>query len=419
VTAVLATACANQGAPPGGPVDVRPPVVVRTEPDTFATLADLDGQVRFHFDERISETAAGGTLDDAVTVSPTSGEVRVGHGRSTLSVEVEGGFRPGLLYRVTLLPVVSDMFGNRLRDPFELVFSTGGTAPPSAVAGQAWNRTTGVPLSGALVYAVGADSLTHMARADQEGIYVLRYLPEGPYRITAFDDVDRDRVLDPREMQGGVDALVSASDTLLLDVGMLPYDTTSAQLMTASALDSVTVVLEFDDYLDDESPAEGIALQIAAPDGQAKGVARVYHERDYNEYVDSVVDSLFRVDSIATADRAAAPIDSLGAAADTTAAPAQPAAPLRRGPPALVRAAARRGPDRPLPARRLVAVLAAPLEVGVEHAVQVGGAVNVNGIGGGSGEATLLLRPPDPPEDDRDAPSPGGVPGVPPGPNDE
>ena len=177
LAALAATACANQGAPPGGPIDVRPPVVIRTEPDTFATLTDLNAPVRFHFDERISETAGGGALEDAVTVSPATGEVRVGHGRSTLSVEVEGGFRPGLLYRVTLQAVVRDMFGNQLRDPFELVFSTGGSAPPTAVAGQVWNRTTGGPLSGALVQAISPDSLTHIARADQEGIYVLRYLP--------------------------------------------------------------------------------------------------------------------------------------------------------------------------------------------------------------------------------------------------
>ena len=36
-----AGACARQGAPPGGPEDLRPPVVVRTEPDTFATIDEL------------------------------------------------------------------------------------------------------------------------------------------------------------------------------------------------------------------------------------------------------------------------------------------------------------------------------------------------------------------------------------------
>jgi hypothetical protein len=450
VTAALAAmclvgfaACANQGAPPGGPVDVRPPVLVRTEPDTFATITDLGAPVRFHFDERISESVGGGELDDAVVVSPRTGDVRVRHGRRELTVEVEGGFRPGLLYRVTLQPVVRDMFGNQLRDPFELVFSTGGSASPTAVAGQAWNRTTGAPLSNALVQATGTDSVTYVSRADQEGIYVLRYLPEGSYDVTAFEDLDRDGVLDARETQGTAEALVQAGDTLLVDLAALPSDTTPAVLMATSALDSVTAILELDDYLDFDTPTSGVTVQIEGPDGTGPAVALLLHEREYTAYVETVSDSLQRLDSIDAAARAAAappaaavPPDS-GAVTDSAAAggadPAAPAtgqavgAPSRRGPPPLggVRGGARgRGPERPLPGRRLVALLASPLEVGVEYDVTVGGVTNINGVPGGGGEATLLLPPPEPdrnqadPDPDAPAagdPARGGAPGANPG----
>jgi hypothetical protein len=402
-------------------------VLVRTEPDTFATVTDLDAPVRFHFDERISESVTGGELDDAVSVSPLTGEVRVSHGRTTLTVEVEGGFRPGLLYRVTLQPMVRDLFGNQLRDPFELVFSTGGTAPPTAVAGQAWNRTTGAPLSGALVQAVSSDSLTHVARTDQEGIYVLRYLPDGPYRITAFEDVDRDRVLDARETQGSVDALVSAGDTLLVDVGVLPIDTTSAELVAATVLDSVTVVLEFDDYLDNESSSETIAVEVIPPTGPGLAVSRVYHEREYNELVEAVADSLARLDSLDAAARAAAlPPDTVtaggGPPADTV---AVDSVPRRAPPPALDGRMPSRGqalpggpqgPQRPLPGRRIVALLGSPLAVEVEHTVRASGAVNINGVGGGGGETTLVRQLPPPPAEapaaDTTAPAPNQPPGV-------
>jgi hypothetical protein len=356
----------------------------------------------------------------------------VSHGRTTLSVEMEGGFRPGLLYRVTLQPVVRDLFGNQLRDPFELVFSTGGTASPTAVAGQAWNRTTGAPLSGAMVQAMSSDSLTHVARTDQEGIYVLRYLPDGPYRITAFEDVDRDRVLDARETQGSVDTLVSAGDTLLVDVGVLPVDTTAAELLAATVLDSVTVVLEFDDYLDFESPSQAIAVEITPPEGPGLTVARVYHEREYNELVAAAVDSLARLDSLEAAARAAAaPADSISAGggppADSVSVDSVvvDSVPRRALPPSLdgrvpSRGQAvprgRLGPERPLPGRRIVALLRAPLSVEIEHAVRVSGAVNVNGVSGGGGETTLVRQPPPPPPDrpaaDTVAPSPNGPPGV-------
>ena len=440
--------CANQGAPPGGPVDRRPPVLLRTEPDTFATLTDLNAIVRFHFDERISETVSGGSLDDAVTVSPQTGAVRVSHGRTTLSVEIEGGFRPGLVYRVTVQPVVRDLFGNQLRDPFDLVFSTGGVPSPTAVAGQVWSRTTGQGVSRALVHALSADSLVHVARADEVGIYAFRYLPEGSYRVTAFDDLDRDGELDAREAQGSVAAPLSAGDTLLLDVPMLPSDTTAAVALTASALDSLTIVLEFDDFLDVDSSAAVIVVQLTREEGDAPTVTRLFHEREYATYVDQIVDSLTRIDSLETVARAAAappPPDTSVAAVppdsattlpppasggalpqtDSSAASPSPGGSGGAGAAALPPSAAslgRPGPPRldaaqgggrggrgggaavarPLPTRRIVGLLDAPLATDIEHLVRVSGVVNINGIGGGGGdEITLLLRPPSPEGDGR------------------
>ena len=195
----LVGGCARQALPPGGPEDKRPPVVVATVPDTFAVDRDFTGPVVFRFDERISERVQGGNLDDAVIVSPGTGRVRVHHGRQGLEVTVAGGFRPGFVYRVTLLPVIQDLFNNRLRDPFELVFSTGGTFNPSAVAGLVWDRITGKGVEPAEVraYSPGqgiteaGDTIFHVARTDSGGIYVFRYLPAGAYRVVAFQDRNR------------------------------------------------------------------------------------------------------------------------------------------------------------------------------------------------------------------------------------
>jgi hypothetical protein len=402
---------------------------VRTEPDTFATLTDLGATVRFHFDERISENVTGGQLRDAITVSPSTGEVRVSHARTALSVQVEGGFRPGIVYRVTLLPVVRDMFGNQLTDPFELVFSTGGETTPNAVAGQVWSRVTGRGASGATVHAVSADSLLYVARADEDGIYTFRYLPEGSYLLTGFDDVDRDGELDARETQGAQSATLAAADTLLIDVPILPTDTTAALAVAGSALDSVTIVLEFDDYLDIDTPLAGVTVDLNREDGGAPLVTRLFHEREYGTYVDQVVDSLARLDSLDAAQAAPAaappPTDSSalpptdsgavavptgtdGAAGGAGGAAGAPAG--RPGPAQLTGAQGTGGrggggrgggppgggPSRPLPTRRIVGLLDAPLVVDVEYQASVTGVVNINGLTGGRGEVTLVLRPPAP-----------------------
>ena len=174
-------------------------MVVTTRPDTFAVVEDERlNTVRFSFDERISERVSGGDLSDAVLVSPRTGEVRVSHTRGALEVSLAGGFEPGRVYRVTLLPVVSDLFGNQMRDPFELVFSTGGELVPSAVAGIAWDRVSGRGVDGLRVRAMDTrDSTVYLARTDTAGVYAFRYLPPGPYHIVAHQDQNRNGQVDP------------------------------------------------------------------------------------------------------------------------------------------------------------------------------------------------------------------------------
>ena len=392
----LAGACASQEAPTGGLQDLRPPIVVRTEPDTFGALENLGDQVRFHFDERVSERAAGGSLEDAVSVSPNTGDIQVRHGRSSISVEIEGGFQPGLVYRVTLLPVLSDLFGNQLRDPFELVFSTGGEPSPTTLAGEVWDRITGQGREGVIVRAVGEDSLMHVARTDADGVFAFRYLPSGTFILTAFEDLDRDGDVGPTEVQGSIGARIEALDTLLVDIPVLAPDTTPAIAASAEVLDSVTIFVEFDDFLDPNVSVDQIGLVITQPGGGAPAIIRLFHEHEYRDFVDLTNDSLARLDSLEAADQEASggdtlPQDSLAAASVDTSAP--PLA-TREGPPSLPGGPQTSPPGRLLPGRRVVGRLDLPVEMGVEYQVTTSFVVNINGIMGGGGDAVFLVELP-------------------------
>jgi hypothetical protein len=407
---------------------MRPPVVVRTEPEAFAVVTEVD-EVRFEFDERISERVAGGTIDEAVTISPRSGAVRVSKGRRSLSVKPEGGFRSGLVYRVTVQPVVSDMFGNRLADPFELVFSTGGEPVPTTLAGEVWDRITGRGLSGATVYATSADGLVHEGSTDQQGIFALRYVPEGDVSVTAFDDVNRNGEVDSTEVQGGTTVTLAPGDTLLVDFPVLEPDTSSANLMSAESLDSITVTLTFDDFLDPDMDVDGLTVELTGDSVSAPDVTDRWQEADYTARVTEIADSLSRLDSIRAEEAAqaaaaaavdtAVPVDSVPAPDSTGAIlpdtagqrPAPPdtvvigaaPAPADRGWTALERIQGEETPGltadgaRVLPGRRIVLRLDAPLPYDVPFEVSVDGVVNIYGLTGGGGSAELV-RPSPPPD---------------------
>jgi hypothetical protein len=400
--------------------------VVVTRPDSFDVGPGFDGPVRFEFDERISESAANGLLDDAVTVSPRTGDVSVSHGRSSLSIEVDGGFRPGLVYRVTLLPVVRDLFGNQLRDPFELVFSTGGEGVETTLAGDVWDRVTGRGLAQASLHALGEDSLVHVAATDEEGIFAFRYLPAGAFQVVAFVDQNRDGELDENETQGMRDVVAASGDTVLIDLPVLDPDTTPAILMRAEMLDSVTLALEFDDYLEPSASLADVGILLESDSIAPPSVVRLLHEHEYVDFAEAVADSFARLDSIDDATRQPEPavqadttaadsvdipdstevsqaLDTIPEASDTV-----PALPGRQGPPRLNRA---RGSEtaafgRPvLPGNRIVAFLGEDPGPGVELRLTVSGVVNLNGLPGGGGETTLLTQAPA-----MDSVAPDGVP---------
>lgn len=424
----LASSCAQQGTPPGGPEDLRPPIVVRTVPDTFELLGTLDGLIRFEFDERISERSSSGTLDNAVIISPRSGELVVRHDSRSLTIELLGGFRPDLVYRVTLLPVVRDLFGNQMRDPFELVFSTGGETIPTTLAGIAWDRITGSGVNDYQVWATSLDddSIVHVAVTDNQGVYAFRYIPGASYEITAFDDRNADAVLDMMEIQGSRRLLIEDGDTVFLDFPVLQPDTTPATLVTASALDSVTLLLEFDDYLDPALVLETIGLTVTSQDSTVVVVDSILHEHDYLAYVSMVMDSLVALDSLDAVLQAAAMAAEIAAKSDSTITDSiasdvgvsqddpeisEDIEPVRRrGPPdlegrsaspssrgvGLSSAGGRQasGPDgEPLPAKRIVVLLGNSVLPDITFNVAINGLQNLYGVPLGGGETSFFIEP--------------------------
>ena len=278
LAALLATACARNEPPTGGPEDRFPPYIIETLPDTFSTIEPGTREVWFGFSERISERPVSGRLNDAVVVSPSTGEIRVKHRREGIAVEMREGFAPGLVYRVTLLPVIKDMFGNALPDPFDLVFSTGGEIVPNVIAGMVEDRVTGEATRDVRVaarFAHGDDTITHWNFSDSAGVFSLRYVPGGPFEMWAWQDQNRDGEIGDSEPQTSFTPgeLVDAPDTTLAILTLIQPDTTPPRLTRATVDDSVTLKIEIDDYIEPdlaEGSITGVVTVVALDTASAE-----------------------------------------------------------------------------------------------------------------------------------------------------
>jgi hypothetical protein len=393
-------ACARQGSPPGGPPDRIPPFVVSTTPDTFATVEPFGDAVRVEFNERISERVSGG-IDNSVEISPRTGDVRVRHRRRRIDVSMSGGFVEGVVYRITVMPVIQDMFGNSLNQPFEFFFSTGPPFTDNAIAGVLEDRISGEPVTQARVDAwrEDEDSLKHTTVSDDQGIFAIRRVPGGSYRIRAYVDVNRTFEPDFIELQGEAPPQpLGPNDTVLVFMDLLQPDSTPADLIAVDALDSLTLELGFDDFLDPDSALTGVGVSMSPDSLQedvtgAPTVIRLLHEHEYRIYADSlqaVADSLQAIaDSLA----------ALEAQADTTGAAPAPAAGLPA--PGLLdepAGAALPVDGRLAPSQLIYAVLSEPMVPLAVYRVAVSDVTNIVGLPGGGGESLVTGPEPPPPD---------------------
>jgi hypothetical protein len=396
MTAFLLLACARIEPPPGGPPDAAPPQLVRTTPDSFESLPDFDDDVEFFFDEVISEGSVpsqgtgSGDLEKLVILSPTTEIPEVRWRRNRITVRPDEGWQRDRVYRVELLPGVTDLRRNQSDRGALITFSTGAPRPERTLEGTVVDWTSGRPAPAALVVAtLLPDSLPYRGLADSSGRFSLAPLPPGDYLVSGVLDENRNHLADPREAFDSLRA-PSGRDSAL-ELWAFVHDTAPPRIRTVTPTDSVSAAVEFTQPLDPRQRLQLSAVRVSLlPDSTPVRMASVLPR--------PMDDSL----------NAKRPVEPDSAKADTTAAPRQPPAPgaRPRGP----RPAAEKLTSRPPLTDQLVIRPAAPWRPGGRYTVEIRGVRNVTGVAGDV--VGTLAVPERPPRDSLAAPADSLKPGA-------
>lgn len=337
-------ACARVVPPPGGPEDREPPVVIETIPDSASIVPGFRDNVLFRFSERISEVG----VEDAVIVSPRTSPVQIDRGRSEIRISLREGWQPDVIYQVTLRPDIRDLFNNPLAAPVRLVFSTGPAIPGTRLSGSVIDRITGSAAPNLRVEAIrSADSLVYAVATDTEGRFELDRIPEGDYRVRAFDDVNNNRVLNDYEARDTADVSIVEETPVEVELALLDPDSTGPVVESVAVRDG-RLIVELDDYLDPGRAPETGAIRLLAPTGAEAQVTAAY-------VGEAVTPST--PDSIAPADT----------------------------------------PARPSQTLTIELAEATPLSPGEGYRVTVTNLININGIGADIDEEFDVEAPPEPP----------------------
>ncbi|MDQ3224164.1 MAG: Ig-like domain-containing protein, partial [Gemmatimonadota bacterium] len=248
-------ACARIEPPPGGPPDAAPPRLIAARPDSFARLTAFKGSAEFQFDEVVSE---GGTpnrgegtggLERLVILSPSNRVPEVRWRRNRITVRPQEGWRPNRVYRVELLPGVTDLRNNRTEQGTVLTFSTGAARPQTTLEGRVVDWSTSRPVPGALVIAsLLPDSLPYRGVADSSGRFSLGPLPQGDYIVNGVLDQNTDHRQDSREAYGT--ARVARGKSSVGELWAFVHDTSAPRIQTVTVEDSVKATVTFSQKLD-------------------------------------------------------------------------------------------------------------------------------------------------------------------------
>ncbi len=197
---VFAVSCAKIVSPSGGPVDMTPPKLVRSVPETNSVNFSK-GDITLYFDEYVE-------LDDIqnklLVSPPLKKNPEVKAYLKTVRVSGLDSLRENTTYILDFSDAIKDFNeGNRMRR-FSYAFSTGDFIDSLTYEGRVVDAFSlkGVPNRYVVLYE-NADTAyirknipDYITRSDSSGFFSFSNLSDGTYRILIFEDKNQNRIYD-------------------------------------------------------------------------------------------------------------------------------------------------------------------------------------------------------------------------------
>ncbi len=220
----LASGCASDRPPSGGPVDATPLQVLFSDPAPSAIHVSTERiQLTFNHDISVRQ------LLNTITISPSIGDYDIAVSGRKMEIK---GFKPleqERTYILTLDQKLMDNNGRTFAVPYTMAFSTGAILDNEAISGTVIDKEC-APAKNALVVAYaerpensGTGNLLlrepdYWVQADGAGAFSLQHLAKGLYRIVAFHDQNGNRRIDAATEEIGLcsRAIVSTGSSDLL-----------------------------------------------------------------------------------------------------------------------------------------------------------------------------------------------------------
>lgn len=202
LSALVLAGCAKREPPSGGPLDLEPPRVIGSSPDSGSASVPHDARISITFSEAMDPAPSG----DAVALAPRVDIKQRRWSKHTLTLALAETLAANHTYTVFLGTGARDVHGNNLENGKTIVFSTSPAFPKGAIEGEIEAR--GFLAAGTYLWCYDAakgqvpDSTARdfsaIGLADRLGKFRISGLGvPGRYRLWAFADLNHNRSFEP------------------------------------------------------------------------------------------------------------------------------------------------------------------------------------------------------------------------------
>ncbi len=246
-TLVLA-ACASIGSPDGGPYDVTPPKVIKSQPAN-RSVNNKDKKLTIYFDEYIVLENAS----EKVVVSPPQIEMpEIRTSGKKIQIILHDTLKNNTTYTVDFSDAIVDNNEGNPMGNFTYSFSTGTNIDTMEVSGTILEAENLEPIKGMMVglYADLSDTafttqpFSRVSRTNGSGKFNIKGVAPGKYRIYALQDMDANFIFSQK-------AEKIAFDTIVIEPSCRPDTRQDTVWIDSTHIDTIRTVSYTRFYPDD------------------------------------------------------------------------------------------------------------------------------------------------------------------------
>lgn len=236
VTLLLFVGCAKIVAPVGGPKDIAPPIIVKSNPINGLTNYNSKS-IKIFFNEYVTlnNPIENIIFSPPLTVPPTYNL----QGKS-LVIKFKESLLTNTTYNIIFADAIKDFTEGNILPLYQYSFSTGNIIDTFKLEGILLNSSTTLPEKGVFVflYHENIDSLplssrpTYLTKTKQDGTFQFQNIKQGSYKIFALKDINSNLIYDlPNEEIAFSDNLVHTDSITLYELAFFKEEDQVQQIL--------------------------------------------------------------------------------------------------------------------------------------------------------------------------------------------